>query len=248
MFRGILFDLGDTLLDFQPLDHRSIIEKGARDSYQSLKQHGCRLPSLNRYRRGHATAVKFTLVRNHLLRRETNVYQLMRKRTARLGAPDTDQFMLEIGWQWYKHVVPYSSIEPDLISTLQIFRNAGIKMGIVSNTIIGGALLDRHLDVMGLRDYFPVRIYSSDVGYGKPQRRIFEIALDAIGTPPSQTVFVGDLVKNDVIGAGRMGMTTVLKQPRSMAPSHPIADHLIRRISDLVPIVLPAEKIAAGRA
>ncbi|MDP9174684.1 MAG: HAD family hydrolase [Planctomycetota bacterium] len=248
MVRAILFDLGDTLLDFQPLDTKSIVKNGARDSYQRLEQVGCKLPSLKRYHNANVRAVKLGLILAKLRGQEFNLLNMMRRRTARLGAPDTDQFMHEVGWLWYKHVVPYSSIEPDLVSTLQVLRNAGLKLGIVSNTFVGGVLLDRHLQVMGLLDYFPVRIYSCEFGVCKPNPRIFKEALSAIGMRPQETMFVGDVVKNDVIGAGRLGMTTVLKQPRSMAPKHPIANHLIRRISDLLPIVLPASEVAATRA
>jgi putative hydrolase of the HAD superfamily len=248
MVQAILFDLGDTLLDFRPLDTKSIAEQGVRDTYQHLQQAGLKLPSMRRYHSGSLWAVRRGLVWSRIRGGEMNVYELIRRRAVKLGAPDNDQFMLDLAWRWYKPVLAYSSIETDLIATLDLFRNAGLKMGIVSNTFIGGPQLDRHLQEMGLKDYFPVRIYSSDVNYRKPHRRIFEVALKAIGTSPNQTLFVGDMVKTDIVGATRMGMTTVLKQPWSTARQHYMAKHVIRRISELVPIVLPAAEVAATRA
>jgi phosphoserine phosphatase len=53
----------------------------------------------------------------------------------------------------------------------------------------------------GLERFFPVVVASSDVGYGKPDRRIFEIAVQRLGMDASGVLVVGDSVEKDVVGA-----------------------------------------------
>ncbi|MGA2582149.1 MAG: HAD family hydrolase [Tepidisphaeraceae bacterium] len=244
MVRAILFDLGDTLLDFAPMKTKTLVAQGARNSYDRLQQMGCPLPSFNRYLRGNFGAVRRALIWSRLRRRDFSTFEIMRQRNIRLGIPNTDDLMFDLGWQWYKGVVDYSSVDPNLIPTLAQLRDAGIKLGVVSNTVVGGPLIDRHMEIMGLLEFFPVRIYSCEVGYRKPSPRIFNAALAAIGEKPQDVLFVGDLVKKDIIGAGRMGMKTCLRQPNAQGTSHPIADYLVRQISELSAIVLPASRQA----
>jgi HAD superfamily hydrolase (TIGR01549 family) len=248
MVRAILFDLGDTLLNFQPLNTRAIVRQGAAEAYQRLRELGCRLPSCDRYRKRNIASVRWALIRGWLTGREFNALDVMRHHAAKAGAPDTDEFMRELAWTWYKPVVPFSSIEPDLIPTLQTLRAEGLKLGIVSNTFIDGQILDRHLKIMGLFEFFPVRIYSSEVGYRKPHPLIFHTALNAIGTRPRETLFVGDVVKNDVIGAGRLGMKTAFKQLPATMHKRPRADYIIKRIAELVPILVTSAESSAQRA
>ncbi len=237
MVRAILFDLGDTLLDFEKMDNDRISREGASAAYELLRGAGCKLPSVDRYRRANVASIRWALIRSKLNGREFNGQPIMWGHALRLGAPNNEEFMRELSWLWYKPVVPHSSIEPDLIETLIKIRDAGIKIGIVSNTFIPGALLDRHLEMMGLLEHLPVRIYSSEVGFRKPHPVIFYRALAAIQTKPRDTLFVGDVVKNDIVGAARLGMRTALKLKNGNGHLQSPADYEIRKISDLVPIL-----------
>ena len=91
----------------------------------------------------------------------------------------------------------------DVAPTLRTLRDAGVRMGLVSNTFIAGGVHDRHLADAGLLEYLPVRVYSCEFGYPKPNPRIFREALRRLNAPAAETLFVGDLVKVDMAGAAR---------------------------------------------
>jgi putative hydrolase of the HAD superfamily len=160
-----------------------------------------------------------------------------------MDLPADEKSVLELAWQWYAPLEHTSRIEPDLIPTLAAFRSAGLKLGIVSNTFIGGATLDRHLEHVGLLDFFPVRVYSSETGRRKPDRRIFDRALSRMNVDARRAIFVGDRLDTDIAGARRVGMRTAHKT-RAAASRGPAPDYTVRSIAELAPIVLGAEPAA----
>ncbi len=67
------------------------------------------------------------------------------------------------------------------------------------------------LRFLGLHDYFDFVIFSSDVGYKKPDLRLFMTALKRMGLElePKCVVSIGDSYENDLLPAKRLGMRTM---------------------------------------
>ena len=57
--RAILFDLGDTLIDFEPMDTRAVFRMGAGSTYEFLVQRGYSMPPFEEYCRRQHSAVKW---------------------------------------------------------------------------------------------------------------------------------------------------------------------------------------------
>jgi putative hydrolase of the HAD superfamily len=237
MLRAILFDFGDTLVDFEPMATRAVFLKGAASSYAFLKERGYTLPPFDLYCKRQFSDVRWAYLVAKLRRREFNGVNLLRSFCRSIGVDLNDADLLELAWLWYEPLTLHASVENDLLATLADLRDRGLKLGLISNTFVGGAIHDRHLEQHGLLDLFPVRVYSSEVGYRKPDARIFQIALDQLDVTAREAMFVGDLVKTDMVGARGMGMTTVLKQPWGTSRSHRRADFVIQQLSELTGIV-----------
>lgn len=235
---GILFDLGDTLLEFGKVDIIGLFEAGARLAYDYLDELGQPLPNFATYHRRQNWAIRWSFFKSRLIRREFNALTVLGRLADRMGHRLTPQQTLELAWKWYEPLSRCAKIEPDVPQLLAEFRDHGLSLGVVSNTFVPGQVLDRHLATVGLLDLLPVRVYSCDVGHCKPGRRIYKLAAERTRLEPAQTLFVGDSPKADILGANRAGMISVLKDPTGRHAQSPYAPmHQIRRLGELRDIV-----------
>lgn len=232
--RGILFDLGDTLLDFGQVDPRSLFEAGGRLAYEYLQRLGQPLPSFASFHRKQLWQIRWNYLRSRFTRREFNALELIGRISDRMGHDLTHDQVVELAWLWYEPLSRRAKVEADLPRLLGEFRDTGLKLGVVSNTFIPGEVLDRHLAAEGLLEYLPIRVYSCDVRYRKPHPSIFTVALDRCGLKARETLFVGDSLKADICGANRAGLVSVWKSPVTVDSQSGIrARHHIQRLAEL---------------
>jgi len=100
---------------------------------------------------------------------------------------------------------------PYLGEILTELKNRGYKLGIITNTVTSREehvrMALRRIDV---EKYFDVIVTSVDVGFNKPDERIFSTALKALKVKPEEAVMVGNRISVDILGGNRMGMKTIL--------------------------------------
>jgi len=227
--RGILFDLGDTLLDFGPVDTIDLFERGARLTYERLAELGLSLPPFGTYHRRQLRAVRWAYVKSHITRREFDSLHVIRKLVKGMGRHLPEEQLAELAWLWYEPLSRQATVDPEVPRLLKAFTEEGMALGVVSNTFIPASVLDRHLLEVGLLKWLPIRVYSCNLRYRKPHPKIFSHALAETGLTGDQVAFVGDSPKADVYGAARAGMATVLKDPSGrrrpyrVAPKYRIA-------------------------
>ncbi|HEX4703266.1 MAG TPA: HAD-IA family hydrolase [Pseudonocardiaceae bacterium] len=90
--------------------------------------------------------------------------------------------------------------ECPLVTAVAFARRHGLRTALLSNTDGLESTTDTTL--------FDAVILSGEVGFGKPDVRIYLLAAKRIGLPPEQCVFVDDIASN-VHGAVRAGMVGV---------------------------------------
>ena len=95
---------------------------------------------------------------------------------------------------------------PAAAEALAALRDRGRATGIVSNF---DHRLHGILEEVGLTPLLDVVIRPSDAGAAKPDRRIFAVALEHLGIPPSAAVYVGDDDARDLAGARSAGLHAI---------------------------------------
>jgi putative hydrolase of the HAD superfamily len=210
--QAVLFDLGETLLNFGKVDAIALFRQGGEMAHDFLRKHNQPAGALNFFLLHHLLIIRFFHILSNLIGRDFDSFELLKKAEQRKGVKLTPQQWEEFAWCWYEPLSKLAKIETDLAQTLEKLKSAGIKLGILSNTFVNAVTLDRHLEQLGLLKFFPVRLYSYQFKFRKPDRRIFVQAAKAIGCRPQNTLFVGDKVELDINGAKKANMFAVLKR------------------------------------
>ncbi|MBW2241473.1 MAG: HAD family hydrolase [Deltaproteobacteria bacterium] len=99
---------------------------------------------------------------------------------------------------------------PGTGEALERLRRLELRLVVVSNS---DGTVKRALANCGLLSFFDDVVDSHLVGFEKPDRRIFDSALERTGARPEATVHVGDLYHADVLGARACGIHTALLDP-----------------------------------
>ena len=90
---------------------------------------------------------------------------------------------------------------------LSDIKAAGGRVFLLSNAQSCFTVDELHLTE--LYDLFDGIIISSDVGVKKPDRRIFDIAFSRFSVTAEESIYVGNDMRDDILGASEAGMRTV---------------------------------------
>ncbi|MGD9933393.1 MAG: HAD family hydrolase [Dehalococcoidia bacterium] len=203
--RAVLFDLGDTLVRLEPFpaDLAHVFEEA--------------LPAgMGPARPDIASAVALLVasdVRNAhqaARREEVDIPGVVRSAFADLGLDCPDSLAATLADAHGRADVDRIHDVPGRAVFLDNLRRRGYRLGIVSNTTTRAELLSGMLGRFGLLPYFEAVVYSSREGVRKPHPGVYEAALSQLAIEPSAALFVGDRLREDVLGPRRLGMRGVL--------------------------------------
>jgi putative hydrolase of the HAD superfamily len=204
VLRAVLFDWGDTLMEFgyDP----ELVEAGQRAGLEALGLESLPVAdAITEHFREHYEPLFWV----HGTLEEIEYPGLVRELLGHFGIEVSDEELGRFLEAEHAAWEPARVLGSTTHALLESLRNRGLRLGVVSNAFDPGWLLHRDLEQMGIAERVDFAVFSSEVGKRKPHPEIFQRALDALGVAAEEAMFVGDRLYEDIRGANEVGMTSV---------------------------------------
>lgn len=124
---------------------------------------------------------------------------------------------------------------PGAIETLNALGERGVRLALVTNG--PEELQQGKIAAHGLAERFDCILISGKLGYGKPDERIFRLALARLQVTPRETWMVGDNLEWDVAAAQRLGIVGIWVDAigQGLPPSGTVRpDRIIRSLTEIL--------------
>lgn len=209
MLRGVIFDLGSTLL-YTRLDGwwDKIFPRMNADLLAHLQAQGYAFDSETFTRRfvDNFSAMDRQRQTDWL---EGTTAQVLTQTLAELEAPPlSPAAQAQALAAYYAYSETLWQPMPGVYDVLPQLLAAGYKLAIISNASDFGNV-ERLIDNAQLRGYFDPIIISAAVGIRKPEPKIFDLVLKPWGMPAGECAMVGDTLAADILGAQLAGLHSV---------------------------------------
>jgi putative hydrolase of the HAD superfamily len=181
--RAVIFDLWETLVDYDPVGGRAFTDRVAALLARDPEEFA-------------ATWIEGRA------RREVGP---LRDYVVELGAEEA--VVDEVVTMRVASTQAMLKPRPGAVETLRELRRRGYNLGLI--TVCSGDVPDIW-DETPFSGLFDATVFSCAVGLLKPDPRIYRLACEELGVEPAEAIFVGDGANDELAGAERVGLRAVL--------------------------------------
>jgi HAD superfamily hydrolase (TIGR01662 family) len=207
LIRAVLVDLGDTLVHLnRPWDE--VFQHNLESLYAFFKESGTNL-DFQEFARIFIREFERASATSQLYKVEVPMQDIVSKVLRKIRLRDVSGTVVQDAIEeFYRPEVDAWQLFPDAVETLTALREMGLKMGLISNSKSDWAVR-AILEKYDLSKLFEVIVTSAELRMRKPRLNIFTRALVALHAKPCETVFVGDSLQADIIGARTAGLRSI---------------------------------------
>jgi putative hydrolase of the HAD superfamily len=156
----------------------------------------------------------------------------------RLACPVNEKELLTALDGYAQAIEGWATPFSDAHETLQVLRQRGYRLGLLSNTWWAAEWHNAHLATHHLDELLDTVVYTSDLPHSKPHPSVFLEVTTRLGIEPEACVMVGDMMIDDISGALGIGMRAVWRpNDRWPRPDHIIPTATIAHLAELPPLL-----------
>jgi HAD superfamily hydrolase (TIGR01509 family) len=160
----------------------------------------------------------------------------------RVGIGD-ESLASAIAGAYARHRDARIALLPGALETVRRFKAAGCALALVTN---GSRRTQRmKIERFGLEPLFEAIVVEGELGFGKPDPRVYEFALSRLGYSPAKTWMVGDHLEWDVAAPQKLGIYGVWVDAESKGVPRDATvrpDLIVRSIAELQPAGMPGDE------
>ena len=137
---------------------------------------------------------------------ETEVKEYRFRDTLNELSVQTELTTKEISELYFKHAQHYWALYKDASSVLE-YCSKHYQLGMITNGFT--RTQNVKLDLLNIRHYFKFIGLSEEIGYSKPDPKIYEYTLNQLGVNAEHAVYIGDDYTSDILGSKNAGLTPI---------------------------------------
>lgn len=135
-------------------------------------------------------------------------------------------------YDYLETIVTLKKIVAGAPKLLQHLKKRG-SVNVLSNGFAN--LQFRKLQSAGLDRYIDLMVLSDDIGVTKPDKRLFDYALEKAKANAETTLMIGDNYDADILGAYNAGWKTIFFNRRGESIENNVADLVVQSLEEIIP-------------
>lgn len=243
VFRAVLFDLGQTLLEYPGNTHefwRGYLEDRLAEMRGALEDMGLQVGETTDAFVDRAMDVVWPERRINMSGKSWHFTERMRALLSAYGRDScTERECEALTDSFYRPIGQATSRYAETLEVLRTLREKDIRMAIISNAPwdVPGRLLRADMRRWEIEGFFDAFVMSGDVPWRKPNPEFMWAAARRLGVAAEACLVVGDSLKADVAGARAAGMRSAwVNRSREPHPAEPRPDWTVGTLDEVVEI------------
>ncbi|MBO7291539.1 MAG: YjjG family noncanonical pyrimidine nucleotidase [Bacteroidaceae bacterium] len=153
-----------------------------------------------------------------------------------IGYIDIDNRLAQRMNEYYLDTLALQTqLVPYAIELLDYLTRRGYNLYILSNGFI--EVQHKKLQSAGIEDYFERMVLSDEIGINKPDRRLFDYALEVTHSQAADTLMIGDNYDADILGAMQAGWGQIYFDRNHRGITAPEPQHTVHSLKEVMDIL-----------